>query len=218
MSKDKKHEHDKHHEEHKHEHEHDHKHHEHDHKHDHKHKHHDHKHDKHKHDHEHKHHEHEPKHHHDHDHKPPHVLLEEMTNKYRMILAEMENQRKRFEMEKQEHSKYSNFNLISDLMPSIELFETVLNSKNVSEEIKKWLKGYEMIFHQIWNVLEKEGIKKIQPHKGDEFDSRYHQAVDSVEAEDVKAGHIVNTIKPGYLLRDRLVQPAMVNVSKHKTN
>lgn len=194
MSKDKKHEH----EEHK-EHTNEEKHHEHDHKHEEK-------------------HEHGPKHHHDENHKPPHVLLEEMTNKYRMILADMENQRKRFEIEKQEHSKYSNFNLICDLMPSIELFETVLQSKNISEEVKKWLKGYEMIFNQIWNVLEKEGIKKVLPHKGDDFDSRYHQAVDTVEAEDVKPGHIVNTIKPGYLLKDRLVQPAMVNVSKHKSN
>lgn len=138
---------------------------------------------------------------------------EEFKDKYFKVLAEMENLRKRFENDKVDVMKYRASSFIQQILPTVDMFESAMSASNVSDEVKNWLVGFEMILNNFKTVLAAEGVKAIETNKGDLFNSEFHMAIDQVES-DQEPGTIVDVKVKGYMLHDRLLRPASVTVAK----
>ncbi|BDU67576.1 MAG: protein GrpE [Candidatus Tyloplasma litorale] len=141
---------------------------------------------------------------------------EEFKNKYLSVLAEMENFRKRLDQEKRDLIKYRSSSFIQNILPTIDMFELAVSSENVSDEIKNWLEGFKMILRNFKSTLEAEGIKEIIVKPNDEFNSKFHHAIEEVETSEFESGKIIQVKQKGYLIHDRLLRPATVVVAKQK--
>ena len=147
--------------------------------------------------------------------------IEELNDKLLRSLAENQNLRKIHEKEKEDLIKYSSssfarevLNLADNLERAFGLFKE--NPKFKSEEFKDTLLGIELIEKELINSFDKNGIKSFESI-GKKFDPNFHQALNEIESEQ-DDGVIINEIQKGYMLNDRLLRPALVSISKKKTN
>ncbi len=138
---------------------------------------------------------------------------DEFKDKYFTVLAEMENLRKRFDNDKVDVMKYRAASFIQQILPTVDMFESAMAASDVSDDVKNWLVGFEMILNNFKTVLENEGVKAIETKQGDAFNSEFHMAIEQVES-DQEPGTIVDVKIKGYMLHDRLLRPASVTVSK----
>ena len=133
------------------------------------------------------------------------------------LLAEMENFRKRFEREKIELIKFSNTDLVREILSPGDNLERALaaipKDEKLPQSVKNLVEGLKMVQKEFSTILEKNGVKKIDS-LNKKFDHNYHQAMMEIEKEDVAEGTVVQEIQPGYIMHDRLLRPAMVGVSK----
>lgn len=129
-------------------------------------------------------------------------------------LADCDNLRKSYEKDHQLMVKYRGQPFIEKLLPTLDSFYLVLKNEPSDPMLKGYLVGFQMIYNSMISELESEGVKQIIPSLGSDFDHNLMQAVDIEEGEE--DDKIVSLSKPGYLLRDRLIRPAMVVVSKVK--
>ena len=88
-----------------------------------------------------------------------------------------------------------------------------LNVQSESEELKNYVKGFEMIYQQLQRVLENEGVKEIEAD-GKPFDHNTMQALMQEKQEGVEAGIVLEVMQKGYMLKDRILRPALVKVSE----
>lgn len=142
---------------------------------------------------------------------------EDFKEKYLMALAEMENLRKRLENEKKDFIKYRASSFISEILPTMDMFEQALSAKNVSEETKNWLIGFEMILNNLKNLLANEGVVEIITKVGDDFDGNVHHAFEEKETDQVEPGKILEIKLKGYKIHERLLRPAAVIVAAQGT-
>lgn len=145
------------------------------------------------------------------------VLEEEVKtwkDKAYRTLADCDNLRKSYEKDHQQMVKYRGQPFVEKLLPTLDSFYLVLKNEPNDPALKNYLIGFQMIYTSMINELESEGVKQIIPQIGQEFDANVMQAVDIVEGDN--DDKIAQVTKPGYLLRDRLIRPAMVIVSKIK--
>ena len=131
-------------------------------------------------------------------------------------IADMENLRRRLAREKEEIRRTAAAGIVEDLLPILDNFALGLASGENSPETKEITKGFEMILIQFNQVLENNGLKAIAPQQGDAFDLNLHESVAMQPSEDVKEEHILQTVRTGYQLNDRLLRPASVIVSSGK--
>lgn len=145
--------------------------------------------------------------------------INEITDKYKRALAEMENLRKRTVLEKQESLKYANFNIIADFLTILDDFQRAIDSAKSDNEldIKNFLSGIEMIEKQFIELLFKKYGTKRFGEKGDKFDPQLHQALMMVEG-DFQEEVVIEVFRNGYMLHDRVVRHAQVKVGKPKNN
>jgi len=133
------------------------------------------------------------------------------------LLAEMENFRKRFEKEKIDLIRFSNVNLIKEILSPGDNLERALTAiskeEKLPQSIKNLVEGLKMVQKEFSTILEKNGVKKIDSINK-KFDHNYHQAMMEIETEVADEGIVVQEIQPGYIMYDRLLRPAMVGVSK----
>ncbi len=129
--------------------------------------------------------------------------------------ADFDNFKKRAAREKQEAIKFANENLVQKLMPILDTFDMALAAaQNTQSEATQSLQaGVNMIFQQLKNVLVEAGLEEIDA-TGKPFDPNIHEAVAQQESADVPEGHVVQQLRKGYRLRERLLRPAGVVVSK----
>ena len=146
--------------------------------------------------------------------------LEELQNevntlkdKNMRIAAEMVNTLRRKDEETNRLLKYSNESLITELLPVIDNFERALNVDATSNDIESYQKGMTMIYNSLKNILEKFEVKEIEAIDK-EFDPSYHQAVMQEEKEGTKENIVIEVLQKGYTYKDKVIRPAMVNVSK----
>lgn len=147
------------------------------------------------------------------------VLEEEVKtwkDKAYRTLADCDNLRKSYEKDHQQMVKYRGQPFVEKLLPTLDSFYLVLKNEPNDPALKNYLIGFQMIYTSMINELESEGVKQIIPKIGEEFDANTMQAVDVVEGEN--DDKVFQVTKPGYMLRDRLIRPAMVIVSKIKKN
>ena len=138
-----------------------------------------------------------------------------LKNQRLIDLANLDNQRKQYEKNFLENQKYALSSFIKNLLPSFDMLSLALNSKNVSPEVQNWLKGFEMIEQTLYSELEKVGVKKIEVKIGDKFNSLYHNAIETINANDMENETIIKIITPGYVINDRLLRPVNVVVVKN---
>lgn len=135
-------------------------------------------------------------------------------NKYYEAYADMDNLRKQIEKDHLNMMKYRSQGFLEALLPAFDNFFNCFKFKPEDPTLQAYCKGFEMIYNQMGSALENEGVKEILPSVGSKFDHNTMQAVEIVDGEEDDL--IVKVNLKGYLLKDRLVRPAMVVVSKVK--
>ena len=125
--------------------------------------------------------------------------------------ADFENYRKRVERERQAASQRGVELMVEQLLPVLDAFDNALAGEG-SAANAEYRKGFEIVRRQIWDVLSKQGVKRIDS-VGKEFDPHLHHALDRVETTAQADGTIVGELQPGYTFHDRVLRPAMVRVA-----
>ncbi len=139
--------------------------------------------------------------------------LADLNQRFLRTAADFENYKRRTAQEKDDLVKYSNAKLIEQLLPVLDNFQLALKHSGESKEVQNMLKGVEMIYRQFLEVLEKAGMRKIEA-VGQPFDPRVHEAILQVEDDSVPEDTVVEEVRAGYQLNERVLRPSMVKVSK----
>ncbi|UHA74197.1 nucleotide exchange factor GrpE [Paenibacillus sp. 481] len=137
---------------------------------------------------------------------------DEHYQRYLRAQADFDNFRRRTVKEKEELAKYASLKLVTELVPVLDNFERALATNPANEESDSFVKGVNMIFRQISQVLEQEGVQPMNS-VGQPFNPEYHQAIMQVESDEYEEGIVVEEVQRGYMLKDRVLRPAMVKVS-----
>ncbi len=155
--------------------------------------------------------------------KTPEEKIIELEDKLTRTFAEMENQRRRFEKEKEEAYEYGGFafakealNLIDNLERSKQILKND-DSLKESEALKKILEHLEIINKDLMSIFSKNNIKPIES-LNKKLDPNFHQAMMEIENDQIEPGTIVQEIQKGFTIKDRLLRPSLVGVSKKSEN
>ena len=147
----------------------------------------------------------------------------ELEDKLTRSFAEMENQRRRFEKEREEAFEYGGYSfakealsLIDNLERSKQVLEKDDSFKN-SEALNKALEHLDIIYNDIISIFSKNNIKQIES-LNKKLDPNLHQAMMEIEDDQKEAGTIVQEIQKGFTIKDRLLRPSLVGVSKKSQN
>lgn len=132
---------------------------------------------------------------------------------YYKVFADMENLKRRLQNEHQNQLKFMLQSFIEELLPVLDNFERSLNVSDPSEEVKSFLKGNQMIYNQLMDILKKNGVEVIEA-QGKEFDPNVHQAVMMVQDENFESGVVVEELQKGYKLKDRVIRASLVKVNE----
>jgi molecular chaperone GrpE len=131
----------------------------------------------------------------------------------RRLQADFDNYRKRTLREQTARAASASQTLVAKLLPVLDNFELAVSSAEQSRDFDRMLKGVEMVFGELREVLQGEGLVKIEA-EGKPFDPERHEAVVAVEQEDTEPGTVVDIVRTGYELRGKVLRPAMVKVAK----
>ena len=149
----------------------------------------------------------------------PEEKIKDLEDKVTRALAEMENQRRRFEKEKEDAFEYGGFafarenlNLIDNLERAKQSLENDKTLKN-SEALKKTLEHLEIINKDLISIFKKNNIEPIDS-VNKKLDPNFHQAMLEVENDQKEPGTIIQEIQKGFIMKDRLLRPALVAVAK----
>jgi molecular chaperone GrpE len=126
--------------------------------------------------------------------------------------AEFDNYRKRVERDRRDQAETAAADALSDLLPIVDDLERALQVP-AGPEADGYRKGVELIHRQMLELLRKRGVKAIEA-VGKDFDPRIHQAVIHEASADHREGEVMEELRRGYMLGDRLLRPAMVKVAK----
>jgi molecular chaperone GrpE len=126
--------------------------------------------------------------------------------------AEFDNYRKRIERERQQLNESAAADLMTEMLPLIDDFERAL-AADAGAEDSAYRRGVELIHRRLLELLKKRGVRALDP-VGSDFDPYYHQAVATEPAAGRRDGEVIEELRRGYMLGDRLLRPAMVKVAK----
>ena len=149
----------------------------------------------------------------------PEEKITELEDKLARTFAEMENQRRRFEKEREDAFSYGGFAFAKETLNLIDNFERskkILENDEIlkdTEALKKTLEHFEIINKDMVSILSKNGITPIDSI-GKKLDPNLHQAMMEIEDDQKEAGTIVQEIQKGFMMKDRLLRPSLVGVSK----
>ena len=139
--------------------------------------------------------------------------LEEAENRILRMQADFENSRRRARLDLEATEKYKSQGLITELLPAIDNFERALKMEADNDQAKSLLQGMEMVYRSLIDTLKKEGAEQIEA-VGKEFDPHLHQAIMQVEDGNFGSNIVVEEFQKGYILKDRVIRPAMVKVNQ----
>ena len=131
----------------------------------------------------------------------------------RRLQADFDNYRKRTLREQTARTASASQALVARLLPVLDNFELAVSAAEQSRGFDRMLKGVEMVLGALREVLEGEGLVKIEA-EGKPFDPERHEAVIAVEQEDAEPGTILDIVRAGYELGGKVLRPAMVKVAK----
>jgi molecular chaperone GrpE len=134
-----------------------------------------------------------------------------LVDRLARMQADFENARKRAAKEQQDFRDFALADSIKNLLPVVDSFERALQAKSEPADFRK---GVELIYKQIQDVLGKLGVQPITA-KGQQFDPRFHEAIEMVETGDAEDHEVLDEWQRGYKFKDRLLRPSMVKVAKN---
>ena len=140
--------------------------------------------------------------------------LKECQEKYLRMLADSENTRKRMQKERQEVTKYAVEGVLVEFLHPIDSFEKALQfAQAMSDEVKNWAIGFEMLVNQFKQILSQHGVHEYHS-VGKPFDPHFHEAVEMVVSTEYPPGVIVEESVRGYKIGDKPIRVARVKVAK----
>lgn len=140
------------------------------------------------------------------------ALAEENEKRYLRTQADFDNFRRRTQKEKEDLAKYATTKLITELVPVIDNFERAMSTADSNTDADSFIKGVNMIFRQLDGVLTAEGLT-VMKTVGEPFNPEFHQAIMQVESDEYEEGIVVEEVQKGYMIKDKVLRPAMVKVS-----
>lgn len=142
--------------------------------------------------------------------------IQALKDRYLRMAAEYENQRRRMLREQQESAQFANENLIKDLLATVDNLDRALGHARSGEggtfNPEKLVEGVELTRRSLMNTLERNGLERVEA-VGVRFDPRHHEAMRQIPTADQEPNTIVEVYQDGYLLKGRLLRPAMVAVA-----
>ncbi len=137
--------------------------------------------------------------------------IEELNAKYMRLMADFQNQKKRFDKEKADIHQYANEKIVKNLLEVLDNFERALDAtKDADPNLHE---GMELIFKQLVAALEKAGVAEIKA-LGEEFDPNFHNAVMMEETDEYESNKVSEVMQKGYTLNSRVIRPSMVKVAQ----
>jgi molecular chaperone GrpE len=129
--------------------------------------------------------------------------------------ADFDNYKKRVARERQEAVRFANESLLEKLIPIVDNFEMALAAANASPNpgIESLQEGIQMIYNQLKTALANAGLEEIDA-SGQPFDPNWHEAVSQQESAEVPEGQVLQQLRKGYKLKERLIRPASVIIAK----
>jgi len=134
---------------------------------------------------------------------------DQLLDRLARLQAEFENARKRAERERVDYREYATGNVVEQFLPVLDNFELALKSTGTAAQLRH---GVELIVKQMEEILRQLQVNPIAA-VGEAFDPRVHEALGTVEREDLPDQHVAEEIRRGYKLRERLLRPALVRVA-----
>ena len=148
--------------------------------------------------------------------------LEESEEKLLRSLAEIENQRRRFEKEIKDAFEFGSFNFAKESLAILDNLkrakEAIKNDEKLksNQDLDKFMDYINIIEKDLISIFERNRIKKVDVENR-KFDPNFHQAMSEIEDNNTEPGTILNELQAGYMLADRLLRPSLVSVSKKKS-
>ena len=145
--------------------------------------------------------------------------LQEAEEKQLRSLAEIENQRRRFEKEVKDAFEFGSFNFAKESLAILDNLQraklAIKNDESLKDnkDLNKFIENLTIIEKDLLSIFEKNNIKKIET-VNKKFDPNFHQAMSEIHDEKVETGTILQEIQAGYLLGERLLRPSLVSISK----
>ena len=138
---------------------------------------------------------------------------EELLNKLLYSQAEFANYKKRRELETSNMLKYQNQDIVTEILPIVDNFERAikLDDTNLDDSVSKFLEGFKIIYTHLVETLKKFEVTEIDC-LNKEFDPNLEQALMTVKLEGVEPGKVVEVLQKGYMLKDKMIRPALVKV------
>ncbi len=124
--------------------------------------------------------------------------------------ADFQNYKKRLERDNEMMYFSMKGDIIKKVLPALDDLERALQNRRAEDP---WADGIELIARKLQNMLESEGIKKIEA-LGAEFDPNFHEAISHEPANGAKSGHVIGVVQNGYMLGERVIRPALVRVAQ----
>lgn len=133
---------------------------------------------------------------------------DQLVDRVARLQAEFDNARKRAEREKADYRDYAAASVVEQFLPVLDNFELALKATGTTEQLRS---GVELIVKQMEEILRQMNVTPV-PAVGEEFDPRHHEALGSIERDDLPDQHVAEEIRRGYKIREKLLRPAMVRV------
>jgi molecular chaperone GrpE len=124
--------------------------------------------------------------------------------------AEFQNYKKRIERDNELTYASMKGDIIKKVLPALDDLERALQNRPADDA---WASGIELIARKLQNILESEGVKRIEA-KGSAFDPNFHEAITHEPSDEVESGHVIEVVQNGYTLGERVIRPAMVRVAQ----
>ncbi|OGO20211.1 MAG: nucleotide exchange factor GrpE [Chloroflexi bacterium RBG_16_48_8] len=140
-------------------------------------------------------------------------LADENLDGWQRARAEFANYKKRIEREREEERARITGDIVIQYLGVIDDLERALKERPEDHEMASWAEGIDLIYRKMRSILETEGVEVI-PAEGEIFDPNYHEAISQEESDDHHEGEILDVIRQGYKIGDRVLRPALVRVAK----
>ena len=136
--------------------------------------------------------------------------LAQSVDGWQRTQADFQNYRKRIERDNELMYASMKGDILKKVLPALDDLERALQNR---PDDNAWANGIELIARKLQNLLETEGLKRIEA-TGAEFDPKFHEAISHEPAEGVASGHVIEVVQNGYMLGERVIRPALVRVAQ----
>ena len=136
--------------------------------------------------------------------------LAESVDGWQRSAADFQNYKRRVERDNEMMYATMKGDILKRVLPVLDDLERALQNRPAEDA---WANGIELIVRKLQNLLESEGVKRIEA-EGAEFDPKFHEAISHEPADSVGSGHVIAVVQNGYMLGERVIRPALVRVAQ----